>query len=103
MKVLGAGHLIKSYKGRKSTEQYAISRHPMYKHVFCVCTCVCLCACVCVCVCVCMCVDTNQLNTSHSQRLNSGKPLGTGRCDWWCSIDPCSNESLSHYNLCNSV
>jgi len=34
-------------------------------------------------------LDTNRLNTSHSQRLNSGKPLDTGRCDWWCPIDPC--------------
>jgi len=39
-------------------------------------------------------LDTNRLNTSHSQRLNSGKPLGTGRCGWWCPIDPCPNESL---------
>jgi len=38
MKVLGGGRcLIKSYKGKESTEQYAISRHPMYEHVFCVC------------------------------------------------------------------
>jgi len=37
-------------------------------------------------------LDTNRLNTSHSQRLNSGKPLGTGRCGWWCPIDPCPNE-----------
>jgi len=34
------------------------------------------------------------LNTSHSQRLNSEKPLGTGRCGWWCPIDPCPNELL---------
>jgi len=39
-------------------------------------------------------LDTNRLNTSHSQRLNSGKPLGTGRCSWWCPIDPCPNEPL---------
>jgi len=39
-------------------------------------------------------LDTNQLNMSHSQRLNSGKPLGTGRCGWWCSIEPCPNELL---------
>jgi len=25
-------------------------------------------------------LDTNRLNTSHSQRLNSGKSLGTSRC-----------------------
>jgi len=37
-------------------------------------------------------LDTNRLNTSHSQRLNSGKLLGTGRCGWWCPIDPCPNE-----------
>jgi len=36
-------------------------------------------------------LDTNQLNTSHSQRLNSGKPLGNG---WWCPIDLCPNEPL---------
>jgi len=28
---------------------------------------------------------------SHSQRLNSGKLLGTGRCGWWCPIEPCPN------------
>jgi len=27
-----------------------------------------------------------QLITSHSQRLNSGKPLGTGCCEWLWSI-----------------
>jgi len=27
-----------------------------------------------------------RLDTSHSQRLNSGKPLDTGRCGWWCPI-----------------
>jgi len=27
-------------------------------------------------------LDTNRLNTSHSQRLNSGKPLCTDRCGW---------------------
>jgi len=26
-------------------------------------------------------MDTVQLPTSHSQRLNSGKPLGTGGCE----------------------
>jgi len=40
-------------------------------------------------------LDMNRLNTSHSQRLNSGKPLGTGRCGWWCPIDPCPNEPLT--------
>jgi len=39
-------------------------------------------------------LDTNRLNTSHSQRLNGGKPLGTGHCGWWCPIDPCPNEPL---------
>jgi len=53
MKVLGGGRcLIKSCKGKKSTEQYAISRHPMYEYMFCVCTCVCLCLCLCLCMCV---------------------------------------------------
>jgi len=27
-------------------------------------------------------LDVNQLDTSHSQRLNSGKSLGIGRCEW---------------------
>jgi len=39
-------------------------------------------------------LDTNRLNTSHSQRLNSDKSLGTGRCGWWCPIDPCPDEPL---------
>jgi len=39
-------------------------------------------------------LDTNRLNTSHSQRLNSGKPLDIGRCGWWCPIDPCPNEPI---------
>jgi len=39
-------------------------------------------------------LDTNRLDTSHSQRLNSGKLLGTGRCGWWCSIEPCPNGTL---------
>jgi len=34
-------------------------------------------------------LDTNRLDTSHSQRLNSGKPLGTSRCGWWYLIEPC--------------
>jgi len=36
-------------------------------------------------------LDTNRLDTSHSQRLNSGKLLGTGRCSWWCPIESCPN------------
>jgi len=36
-------------------------------------------------------LDTNRLDTSHSQRLNSGKLLGTGHCGWWCPIEPCPN------------
>jgi len=39
-------------------------------------------------------LDTNRLDTSHSQRLNSGKHLGTGRCGWWCPIEPCPNGTL---------
>jgi len=31
-------------------------------------------------------MDIVQLSTSLSQRLNSGKPLGTGCCEWLCSI-----------------
>jgi len=38
--------------------------------------------------------ESNQLNTSHSQRLNSGKPLGIGRCVWWYPIEPCPNGTL---------
>jgi len=26
--------------------------------------------------------------------LNSGKPLGTGRCGWLCPIEPCRNGTL---------
>jgi len=36
-------------------------------------------------------LDTVQLDTSHSQRLNSEKFPGTGCCEWlWA---PCSNRS----------
>jgi len=48
----------------------------------------------------------NRLNTSHSQRLNSGKPLGIGRFNWLCPIEPCPNETLSYLIprwLCESV
>jgi len=44
-----------------------------------------------------------QLGTNHSQRLNSGKPLGTGCCEWLWSIgtvvkrDPPGVRSLSVY------
>jgi len=31
-------------------------------------------------------LDEVRLTTSHSQRLNSGKPLGTGYCEWLWSI-----------------
>jgi len=37
-------------------------------------------------------LPTSQLTTSHSQRLNSGKPLGTGCCEWLWSIATCANE-----------
>jgi len=37
---------------------------------------------------------TLQLPTSHSQRLNSGKPLGTGRCEWLWSIATWANGTL---------
>jgi len=35
-----------------------------------------------------------RLDTSHSQRSNSGKSLGTGRCGWWCPIETWSVEIL---------
>jgi len=47
-------------------------------------------------------LDTNQLNTSHSQRLNSGKPLGTGRVIGRVQLIHVQT-SPSHYNVCNSV
>jgi len=31
-------------------------------------------------------MDTVQLPTSHSQRLNSGKSPGTGRCEWLWAV-----------------
>jgi len=37
-------------------------------------------------------LDTNGLDTSHSQRLNSGKSLGTGRCGWLCPIELYPNK-----------
>jgi len=40
-------------------------------------------------------LPTLQLTTSHSQRLNSGKPLGTGRCEWLWSIATWANGILS--------
>jgi len=42
-------------------------------------------------------MDMVQLPTSHSQRLNSGKPLGTGRCEWLWSFVPCPSEPLSRF------
>jgi len=40
-------------------------------------------------------LNTNWLDTSHSQRLNSEKlSLDTGRCDWWYPIEPCPNGTL---------
>jgi len=39
-------------------------------------------------------MDTVQLPISHSQRLNSGKSLGTGRCEWLWAFAPCPGESL---------
>jgi len=56
-------------------------------------------------------LDTNRLDTSlnSSQRLNSGKLLGTGRCCWWCPIELCPNGGhpiflcLMSYVLCKSL
>jgi len=42
-------------------------------------------------------LDTNRLDTSHSQRLNNGKPLGTGRCGWWYPIETWSIGILPIY------
>jgi len=39
-------------------------------------------------------LDTVQLDTSHSQRLNIGKSPGTGRCEWLWVIALCPNEPL---------
>jgi len=34
-------------------------------------------------------LTTSRLTTSHSQCLNSGKPLGIGCCEWlWCQSGP---------------
>jgi len=33
-----------------------------------------------------------QLPTSHSQRLNSGKPLGIRRCEWLWGFALCPSE-----------
>jgi len=41
-------------------------------------------------------MDTVQLPTSNSQRLNSGKPLDTGRCEW--VFAPCPSELISSYS-----
>jgi len=46
-------------------------------------------------------LDTNRLDTSHSQRLNR-KFLGTGRCGWWCPIEPCPNGRFPASRLENS-
>jgi len=37
---------------------------------------------------------TLQLTTSHSQRLNNGKPLGTGCCEWLWSIATWANGTF---------
>jgi len=39
-------------------------------------------------------LPTLQLTISHSQRLNSGKPLGTGCCEWLWSIAMWANGTL---------
>jgi len=39
-------------------------------------------------------LPTLQLTTSHSQRLNSEKPLGTGCCKWLWSIATWANGTL---------
>jgi len=44
-------------------------------------------------------MDTVQLS-SHSQRLNNGKPLGTVRCEWLLIFAPCPSEPLSVFIRC---
>jgi len=44
-------------------------------------------------------LSTLQLTTSHSQRLNSEKPLGTGCCERLWSIATWANETLSAETL----
>jgi len=39
-------------------------------------------------------MDTVQLDTSYSQRLNSGKSPGTCRCEWLWAFARCPNEPL---------
>jgi len=39
-----------------------------------------------------------QLDTSHSQRLNSGKSPGTDRCKWLWAILSCPNEPFPNLN-----
>jgi len=43
-------------------------------------------------------LTTLQLPISHSQRLNNGKPLGTG-CEWLWSIATWANGTLSTFLL----
>jgi len=40
-----------------------------------------------------------QLPTSHSQRLNSGKPLGTSRCEWLWSIATWTNGCIPFLSI----
>jgi len=45
------------------------------------------------------CLDSTclaTLPTTHSQRLNSGNPLCTGRCEWLWSITTWANGTLSN-------
>jgi len=39
----------------------------------------------------------SRLITSHSQRLNNEKPLGTGYCEWLWSIGTWSNGTLPFF------
>jgi len=36
----------------------------------------------------------------HLQRLNSGKPLGLGRCEWLWAFAACPSEPLEHSSRC---
>jgi len=42
-------------------------------------------------------LPTLQLTTSHLQRLNSGKLLGTGCCEWLWSITTWTNGTLPNF------
>jgi len=46
-------------------------------------------------------LTTSWLITSYSQRLNSGKPLGIGCCEWLWSLGTWSNGERPIYPHCD--